>query len=70
LTDPDSAICRVPSPPPQHADVHVNKILIGNKCDMDGEREVSTEEGAQLAAEYGIQFFETSAKNDTNVEKG
>lgn len=48
----------------------MNKILIGNKCDMDGEREVSTEEGAQLAAEYGIQFFETSAKNDTNVEKG
>jgi Ras-related protein Rab-8A len=54
----------------QHADVHVNKILIGNKCDIDNEREVSTEEGAQLAAEYGIQFFETSAKNDINVEKG
>lgn len=31
---------------------------------------VSKEEGAQLAAEYGIQFFETSAKNDINVEKG
>ena len=54
----------------QHADVHVNKILIGNKSDIDNEREVSTEEGAQLAAEYGIQFFETSAKNDINVEKG
>ncbi|CAM9933110.1 unnamed protein product [Discosporangium mesarthrocarpum] len=54
----------------QHADVHVNKILIGNKCDMEDEREVSREEGAQLAAEYGIQFFETSAKNDVNVEKG
>ncbi|CBJ32986.1 Rab8A, RAB family GTPase [Ectocarpus siliculosus] len=54
----------------QHADVAVNKILIGNKCDMDEDREVSREEGAQLAAEYGIQFFETSAKNDINVEKG
>lgn len=32
--------------------------------------QVSREEGAQLAAEYGIQFFETSAKNDINVEKG
>lgn len=31
---------------------------------------MSREEGAQLAAEYGIQFFETSAKNDINVEKG
>lgn len=27
----------------QHADVAVNKILIGNKCDMDEDREVSTE---------------------------
>lgn len=32
--------------------------------------QVSRDEGAQLAAEYGIQFFETSAKNDINVEKG
>lgn len=32
--------------------------------------QVSKEEGAQLAAEYGIQFFETSAKEDKNVEKG
>lgn len=54
----------------QYADVHVNKILIGNKCDIADERVVSTEDGAQLAAEYGIQFFETSAKNDINVEKG
>mmetsp|Transcript_33352 Transcript_33352/g.42839 ORF Transcript_33352/g.42839 Transcript_33352/m.42839 type:complete len:221 (+) Transcript_33352:155-817(+) len=53
----------------QHADVHVNKILIGNKCDMEDERVVSTEEGSKLAAEYGVQFFETSAKNDINVEK-
>mmetsp|Transcript_16388 Transcript_16388/g.19376 ORF Transcript_16388/g.19376 Transcript_16388/m.19376 type:complete len:174 (-) Transcript_16388:500-1021(-) len=52
----------------QHADVHVNKILIGNKCDMDEQRVVSTEEGQNLAKEYGIQFFETSAKNDNNVE--
>lgn len=33
-------------------------------------QKVSKEEGAQLAAEYGIQFFETSAKEDKNVEKG
>jgi len=52
----------------QHADVHVNKILIGNKCDMMDERTVSNEEGKKLADEYGIPFFETSAKNDINVE--
>jgi len=53
----------------QHADVNVNKILVGNKCDMQGERLVSLEEGQALAAEYGIAFFETSAKADINVEK-
>lgn len=54
----------------QHADVHVNKILIGNKCDMDDQRTVSYDEGKKLAQEYGIQFFETSAKNDIEVASG
>lgn len=53
----------------QHADVHVNKILVGNKCDMLDEKVVSTEEGKRLAEEFGMEFWETSAKNDINVEK-
>ena len=52
-----------------HADVNVNKILIGNKCDMQEQRAVTAEEGQQLAKEYKINFFETSAKQDINVEK-
>lgn len=52
----------------QHADVHVNKILVGNKCDMLDEKVVSTEEGQKLASEFGIPFFECSAKNDIHVE--
>lgn len=53
----------------QHADVHVNKILVGNKCDMLDEKVVSTEEGQKLASEFGMEFWETSAKNDINVEQ-
>jgi len=53
----------------QHADVHVNKILVGNKCDMLDEKVVSTEEGSKLAKEFGMEFWETSAKNDVNVEQ-
>lgn len=53
----------------QHADVHVNKILVGNKCDMLDEKVVSTEEGKRLAEEFNMQFWETSAKNDVNVEQ-
>jgi len=51
----------------QHASVQVNKVLIGNKCDSD-KRQVSTEKGKTLAAEYAIPFFETSAKAGINVE--
>ena len=53
----------------QHADVHVNKILVGNKCDMTDEKVVSTEEGQKLAKEFGIEFWEASAKADINVEQ-
>jgi GTPase SAR1 family protein len=53
----------------QHADVNVNKILIGNKSDCQDQRVISYEEGAALAKEYNINFFETSAKQDLNVEK-
>mmetsp|Transcript_59636 Transcript_59636/g.81497 ORF Transcript_59636/g.81497 Transcript_59636/m.81497 type:complete len:203 (-) Transcript_59636:92-700(-) len=55
----------------QHADVHVNKILIGNKCDMDDQRVITYEEGKKLAQEIeDMQFFETSAKNAIDVESG
>ena len=46
----------------------MNKILVGNKCDMLDEKVVSTEEGQRLAKECDIDFFECSAKNDINVE--
>mmetsp|Transcript_42837 Transcript_42837/g.93877 ORF Transcript_42837/g.93877 Transcript_42837/m.93877 type:complete len:215 (-) Transcript_42837:592-1236(-) len=56
----------------QHASDTVNKVLLGNKADTSGSlasaRRVSTEQGQKLAAEYGLKFFETSAKNDINVE--
>ncbi|KAG4948159.1 hypothetical protein JHK86_041398 [Glycine max] len=54
----------------QHASDNVNKILVGNKADMDeSKRVVPTSKGQALADEYGIKFFETSAKTDLNVEE-
>lgn len=54
----------------QNASENINRILIGNKCDLDDSlRKVSTEKGQELAAEYGIKFFETSAKSNINVEE-
>lgn len=47
----------------------MHKILIGNKCDWEEKRAVSTEQGQQLANELGIPFLEVSAKNNINVDK-
>eukprot|EP00164_Ancoracysta_twista_P000281 GFYU01000397.1.p1 GENE.GFYU01000397.1~~GFYU01000397.1.p1 ORF type:complete len:205 (+),score=66.19 GFYU01000397.1:206-820(+) len=52
----------------QHASDNVNKILVGNKCDLVDKKVVETTRGQALADEYGIKFFETSAKNKINVE--
>lgn len=53
----------------QHASEGVHKILIGNKCDWEEKRAVSTEQGQQLADELNIPFLEVSAKNNINIEK-
>ena len=44
-------------------------ILIGTKCDLADERVVSTEEAQQLAAESGMTYFETSARENINVNE-
>ncbi|CAF1771189.1 unnamed protein product [Brassica napus] len=54
----------------QHASDNVNKILVGNKADMDeSNRAVPKAKGQALADEYGIKFFETSTKTNLNVEE-
>lgn len=44
-------------------------MLVGNKCDKTTEREVSREEGIQMARNFGCDFLETSARTPTNVER-
>eukprot|EP01121_Diplochlamys_sp_Union-15-3_P006077 TRINITY_DN1653_c0_g2_i1.p1 TRINITY_DN1653_c0_g2~~TRINITY_DN1653_c0_g2_i1.p1 ORF type:complete len:224 (+),score=38.06 TRINITY_DN1653_c0_g2_i1:56-673(+) len=53
----------------QHASENVNKILLGNKCDMADKKIIETETGRALASELGIPFLEVSAKNSINVEE-
>ena len=54
----------------QHASENVNRVLIGNKCDAaPADRRVTLEQGKKLAEEYGIKFFETSAKEKINVDE-
>ena len=42
-------------------------ILIGNKIDLEKEREVQKVDGENFAQKNNIQFYETSAKDGTNV---
>ena len=44
-------------------------ILCGNKCDLSDARVISKERGELLAAKYGMEFMETSAQANINVEK-
>jgi GTPase KRas len=46
----------------------VPMVLIGNKCDLDQDRQVTTAEGQDLAKSFGCPFLETSAKARINVE--
>jgi small GTP-binding protein len=43
------------------------KILIGNKMDLSDKRAIKTTRGQALAEEYGMSFFECSAKTGENV---
>ncbi len=44
-------------------------MLVGNKTDLVGERQVSLEEGERKAKELNVMFMETSAKHGSNVKQ-
>lgn len=47
----------------------IQLIIIANKLDLENEREVKTEEIAQKAKELNIEYFETSAKENFNIDE-
>ena len=48
----------------------IGVVLCGNKCDCDdSERNVSYEDGKKIADHYGVDFLETSSKEDINVNQ-
>jgi len=53
----------------RYACENVNKLLVGNKCDLANKRAVDTKVAKEFADSLGIPFLETSAKNATNVEQ-
>ena len=47
----------------------VPKYLVANKVDLAEDRKVTQEEGQDIAKEFGMKYFETSAKTKFNVAK-
>eukprot|EP00694_Reclinomonas_americana_P008182 EC799895.1.p1 GENE.EC799895.1~~EC799895.1.p1 ORF type:complete len:212 (+),score=72.06 EC799895.1:30-665(+) len=53
----------------RHHSPKMTIMLVGNKSDLDGaKRAVTKEEGEAFARKFGLEFLETSAKNNSNVE--
>jgi len=44
-------------------------VLIGNKCDLEEERQITTVEGQDLATSYDCPFYESSASTRINIEE-
>ncbi|RNF23004.1 small GTP-binding protein Rab1 [Trypanosoma conorhini] len=51
------------------ASENVNKLLVGNKCDLVLKKAVDTQMAKDFADNLGIPFLETSAKEASNVEE-
>jgi small GTP-binding protein len=47
----------------------IQLIILANKCDLKDEREVETSEIADKARELGIEYFETSAKENIEIDE-
>ena len=45
---------------------NIKKILVATKCDLDSDRVITIEKGRELAKEYNIKYYETSAKDNIN----
>ncbi len=51
------------------ADKNLTIIIVGNKVDLEDQRQVKTEEGQNKANELESAFIETSASSGTNLDK-
>ena len=50
------------------ASQNIHLVLIGNKIDLEENRKIQKEKGEELATEYGMDFYETSALSGQNID--
>ena len=49
--------------------MNVAKLLVGNKADLENEREVTKQEAEKLAEMLQCKYYETSAKTGANINE-
>ncbi|KAJ3275614.1 GTP-binding protein [Terramyces sp. JEL0728] len=47
----------------------VNKLLVGNKCDLVDQVQISDEQAAEYAGKHGMKYVKASAKANIGVEE-
>jgi GTPase SAR1 family protein len=50
-----------------YAAPYAEMVLIGNKVDLEGERQVEEEEGKKFANEWNMDFLEISSTEETSI---
>lgn len=53
----------------KYSNANIVIMLIGNKSDLEAQRQVTREEGEEFAKKHGLFFLETSAKTADNVDE-
>ena len=48
---------------------NASQILVGNKCEDPEQKAVAYEDAFKVASQLGLQYMETSAKENINVEE-
>jgi len=51
-----------------HGRGDVEVALVGNKCDLNSDKKVDSKQGENTATELGCHFYESSAKDNLNIE--
>lgn len=51
-----------------YTDLSISIILVGNKCDLNAQREITQKEGEAKAKSLGLPFFETSALSNVQID--
>lgn len=71
VTDPDSFVNvkQWLNEIDRYANENVNKLLVGNKVDLEQDRKVDYATAKAFADEIGVPYLETSAKSAANVEQ-